>query len=117
MRDHIDPASRTIALIGPPAAGKTRLGKRLARRLSLPFVDTDAVVVSQHGPIPEIFARHGEPYFRELERAAVAEAIREPGVARIGLGSGVVADSSAGEEWTECLTRARSSPPDSGVLT
>ena len=70
----------TIVLIGPPAAGKTRIGKRLAKRLGLPFVDTDAVVVAQHGPIPGILAEHGEPYFRELERQAVAEAVAEPGV-------------------------------------
>lgn len=80
----------TIALIGPPAAGKSRVGKRLAKLLSLPYVDTDAVVVAQHGPIPELFAEHGEPYFRELERAAVAEALRGPGV--VSLGGGAVLD-------------------------
>jgi shikimate kinase len=80
----------TIVLIGPPAAGKTRVGKRLARRLRLPFVDTDAVVVSQHGPIPGIFAELGEPHFRMLERAAVAEALVEPGV--VSLGGGAVLD-------------------------
>ncbi|ERK72528.1 hypothetical protein N136_01109, partial [Leifsonia aquatica ATCC 14665] len=58
----------TIVLIGPPAAGKTRLGKRLAKRLGLGFVDTDARVVAAHGPISEIFADHGEPHFRALER-------------------------------------------------
>ena len=80
----------TIVLIGPPAAGKTRIGRRLARRLGLPFVDTDAVVVAANGPIPAIFAEHGEPHFRALERAAVAEAIAEPGV--VSLGGGAVLD-------------------------
>ncbi len=80
----------TIALIGPPAAGKSRVGKRLAKRLGLPFVDTDAVVVSQHGPIPQIFLQYGEPYFRRLERDAVAEALAEPGV--VSLGGGAVLD-------------------------
>jgi shikimate kinase len=80
----------TIVLIGPPAAGKTRLGKRLARRLGLPFVDTDAVVTAEHGAIADIFARHGEPYFRGLERAAVAEAVARPGV--VSLGGGAVLD-------------------------
>jgi shikimate kinase len=80
----------TIVLIGPPAAGKTRVGKRLARRLRLPFVDTDAVVVSQHGPIPGIFAEFGEPHFRMLERAAVSEALLKPGV--VSLGGGAVLD-------------------------
>lgn len=80
----------TIVLIGPPAAGKTRLGKRLARRLGLSFVDTDAVVVAEHGAIAEIFAEHGEPYFRALERAAVAEAVSRPGI--VSLGGGAVLD-------------------------
>jgi shikimate kinase len=80
----------TIVLIGPPAAGKTRLGKRLARRLGLRFVDTDAVVVAEHGAIAQIFAEHGEPYFRALERAAVAEAVARPGV--VSLGGGAVLD-------------------------
>jgi shikimate kinase len=80
----------TIVLIGPPAAGKTRLGKRLARRLGLSFVDTDAVVVAQHGAIAQIFAEHGEPYFRALERAAVADAVARPGI--VSLGGGAVLD-------------------------
>ena len=80
----------TIVLIGPPAAGKTRLGKRLAARLGLPFRDTDAAIVAQHGAIAEIFAEHGEPHFRALERAAVAAAIAEPGV--VSLGGGAVLD-------------------------
>ncbi|MFE4951400.1 shikimate kinase [Leifsonia sp. NPDC056665] len=80
----------TIVLIGPPAAGKTRVGKRLAKRLGLPFVDTDAVVVAGHGAIAEIFAEHGEPYFRALERAAVAEAVARPGI--VSLGGGAVLD-------------------------
>lgn len=85
----------TVVLIGPPAAGKTRVGKRLARRLGLSFVDTDAVVVAQNGPIPDIFAEHGEPHFRALERAAVAEAVREPGIVSLGGGAILDADTRA----------------------
>lgn len=81
----------TIVLIGPPAAGKTRLGKRLAKRLGLTFIDTDARVVADHGPISEIFADHGEPHFRALERAAVAAALCEGGV--VSLGGGAVLDT------------------------
>lgn len=83
-------AGRTIALIGPPAAGKSRVGKRVAKLLGLPFTDTDAVVVDAHGPIADLFAEHGEPHFRALERAAVAEALRKPGV--VSLGGGAVLD-------------------------
>lgn len=81
----------TVVLIGPPAAGKSRLGKRLAKRLGLGFVDTDARVVADHGPIAQIFADHGEPHFRALERAAVAAALREGGV--VSLGGGAVLDT------------------------
>jgi shikimate kinase len=85
----------TIVLIGPPAAGKTRIGKRLAKRLALPFVDTDGVVVSQHGAIAVIFAEHGEPHFRALEREAVAEALSEPGVVSVGGGAVLHPDTQA----------------------
>lgn len=91
----------TVALIGPPAAGKSRLGKRLAVRLGLPFVDTDTLVVAQHGPIPAIFAEHGEPHFRALERVAVAQALAEPGV--VALGGGAVLDTDTQAD----LARAR----------
>ncbi len=80
----------TVVLIGPPAAGKTRLGKRLAKRLGLAFIDTDARVVADHGPIADIFAEHGEPHFRALERAEVAAALQEGGV--VSLGGGAVLD-------------------------
>ncbi|MGJ4843814.1 shikimate kinase [Leifsonia sp. Le1] len=80
----------TIVLIGPPAAGKSRIGKRLAARLKVPFVDTDSLIVDEHGPISAIFAEHGEPHFRALERAIVARALGEHGV--VSLGGGAVID-------------------------
>jgi shikimate kinase len=79
-----------VVLIGPPAAGKSRIGKRLARILDLPVIDTDRVIAAEHGPIPEIFAEHGEPHFRALERAAVADALRQRAV--VSLGGGAVLD-------------------------
>jgi shikimate kinase len=81
----------TVALIGPPAAGKSRIGRRLAKRLGLPFIDTDKLVVAEHGPISAIFAEHGEAHFRRLERAAVAVALREDAV--VSLGGGAVLDA------------------------
>lgn len=80
-----------VVLIGPPAAGKSRVGKRVARILGLPVIDTDAVVAAEHGPIPEIFAAHGEAHFRALERAAVAEALERQAV--VSLGGGAVLDA------------------------
>lgn len=76
-----------LVLIGPPAAGKTRVGKRVARILDVPFIDTDRVVAEAHGPIPEIFAARGEAGFRELETAAVLEALREGAVVSLGGGA------------------------------
>ena len=79
-----------VVLIGPPAAGKSRVGKRLARILDLPVIDTDKVIAAAHGPIPDIFAAHGEPHFRALERAAVDDALRLRAV--VSLGGGAVLD-------------------------
>lgn len=78
----------TLVLVGPMAAGKTSVGRRVARRLHVPFVDTDKRISAEHGPIPEIFAEQGEARFRELERAAVADALSGGGV--ISLGGGAV---------------------------
>jgi len=79
-----------VVLIGAPGAGKTRTGKRVAKLLGVPFVDTDKRIVAEHGPIADIFAEHGEPHFRALERTAVAAALREPAV--VSLGGGAVLD-------------------------
>jgi shikimate kinase len=76
-----------IVLIGPPASGKSRVGRKLARRLGLPFTDTDAAIVREHGPIAAIFAEHGEPAFRAMERDAVALALRGGGVVSVGGGA------------------------------
>lgn len=81
---------RAIVFIGPMGAGKTSIGRRVARALHLPFVDTDRVIVRDNGPIPDIFAQLGEPRFRELEREAVAEALAGGSV--VSLGGGAVLD-------------------------
>ena len=81
----------TLVLVGPMAAGKTSIGRRVARALELPFVDTDKRVVAEHGSIPSIFETHGEQHFRALERQAVAAALAEGGV--ISLGGGAVTDA------------------------
>jgi shikimate kinase len=83
-------ASAVAVLIGAPGAGKTRIGKRVARLLDAPFVDTDARIVAGNGAITEIFAKHGEPHFRQLERAEVERALHEAAV--VSLGGGAVLD-------------------------
>lgn len=64
---------RTLVLVGMMGAGKTSVGKRVAQRLGLPFVDADAEIELAAGmSIPEIFAKHGEPSFRDGERKVIA---------------------------------------------
>jgi shikimate kinase len=76
--------------IGAPSTGKSRIGKRVAKILGVPFVDTDVRITAEHGPITDIFAQQGEPHFRMLERRAVAQALTEEGI--VSLGGGAVVD-------------------------
>ena len=80
-----------LVFIGPSGAGKTRIGKRVARMLGVPFTDTDSLVMEQYGPIPAIFREHGEPHFRALERLAVERGLANEGV--LSLGGGAVLDA------------------------
>ena len=65
--------NRNVVLTGFMGTGKTTVGRILADRLGCGFVDTDEVIESRAGPIPEIFEREGEPGFRELERSVARE--------------------------------------------
>ncbi|WP_214467043.1 shikimate kinase [Microbacterium flavescens] len=87
--------SSAVVLIGPMGAGKTSVGKRVARALELPFFDTDAAVVRAHGPIERLFAEHGEAHFRALEREAVTEGLAGGGVVSLGGGAVLDADTRA----------------------
>ncbi|MFE7844852.1 shikimate kinase [Microbacterium sp. NPDC057407] len=82
--------SSALVLIGPMGAGKSSVGKRVARALDVPFVDTDAAIAREHGPIERIFEEHGESHFRRIEREAVVEGLRAGGV--VSLGGGAVLD-------------------------
>lgn len=83
----------TVVLIGPPSAGKSSAGALLARRLGVPFHDTDAAVEELAGkPVGDVFVEDGENVFRELERAAVAQCLDTPGGV-VALGSGAVLDA------------------------
>ena len=62
------PKASSLALVGFMGAGKSAVGMGVAHRRSLPFVDSDAVIEEQMGPIAEIFAVHGEAHFRAVER-------------------------------------------------
>lgn len=71
--DPDQPSRTTIVLTGFMGTGKSTVGRRLAARLGWDFVDTDELIESRHGPIPEIFAAHGEARFRQIERDVAAE--------------------------------------------
>jgi len=65
--------ARSVVLVGMPGCGKSAIGRRLAPRLELPFVDVDDEIERAAGKtINEIFADHGEPYFRDGERRVIA---------------------------------------------
>lgn len=83
---------RNIYLIGFMGAGKSTVGRLLAERLGMEFLDTDALIEERAGlPIPEIFARFGEEGFREWEREVIGEVCRGRG-AVVALGGGAPMD-------------------------
>lgn len=86
-----------IVLIGMPGCGKTTVGKELAERLHMSYVDADQEIVKAAGcPIPEIFAKQGEEVFRSMETEVLAS---------LGKSSGMVIATGGG-----CVTRQRNYP-------
>jgi shikimate kinase len=79
-----------VVLIGPPAAGKSRIGRKVAKYLDHDMIDTDSVIVAENGPIADIFRDKGEPAFRAIERDVVAQALATSAV--VSLGGGAVLD-------------------------
>jgi shikimate kinase len=81
---------RSVVLVGMMGAGKSTIGRRLAARLRLPFLDADSEIELAHAgmTIPEIFAAHGEPYFRDGEARVIARLLDNgPGVMATGGGA------------------------------
>ena len=65
--------TRSIVLVGMMGVGKSTIGRRMALRLKLPFVDADTEIEAAAGmTIPDIFERHGEPHFRDGEARVIA---------------------------------------------
>jgi shikimate kinase len=82
--------TRSVVLVGMMGAGKSTIGRRLSLRLRLPFVDADAEIEVAHAgmTVPEIFARYGEPYFRDGEARVIARLLDSgPGVLATGGGA------------------------------
>ena len=90
--------ARPIVLVGLMGAGKTSVGRRLAEKLGIPFVDADHEIERAAGKsIKDIFAEHGEPYFREGERRVIQRLI----------GDGAQVLATGGGAWMNDETRAR----------
>src|SRR5437868_11692937 len=80
--------TRSIVLIGMMGAGKSTIGRRLAARLRLPFLDADIEIEAAAGmSIPDIFGTHGEPHFRDGEARVIARLL-DNGPAVIATGGG-----------------------------
>ena len=94
-----------VALVGFMGAGKTTLGRRLARALHRRFVDSDALIVAACGrSIADIFAADGESAFREHERCAVRDAFAGP-PAVVALGGGSVTSKATHDLVAEHCVR------------
>ena len=89
--------ARSIVLTGMMGVGKSSIGRRLAARLGVPFVDADTEIEkSANMSIPEIFTRHGEDYFRSGEARVIARLLDSgPQVLASGGGAVVNADTRA----------------------
>ena len=86
-------SSPRVVLVGPPGAGKSTIGRRLASALNLPQVDSDSLMEQGEGkPCGELFTELGEQRFRELEAGYVARALATGGV--VSLGGGAVLTES-----------------------
>jgi len=105
------PPRRSVVLVGMPGCGKSSIGRRLAAKLGLPFVDADTEIELAAGlPITEIFTRYGEPHFRDGERRVIARLLAGPPLV-LATGGGAftdartrraVAESGALALWLRC---------------
>ncbi len=96
---------KTLVMVGMMGAGKTAIGRRVAARLGLPFIDADDEIVKAAGSsIEEIFQRHGETAFRDGERRVIARLLTEP-VHVLATGGGAYIDSETRARVREsCLS-------------
>lgn len=110
-----EPAQPVIALLGLRGAGKTTVGRRLARRLRVPFVELDRRVEQAADlSLSELFSLHGEDYYRRLERDALNEVLAERRGMVIATGGGIVtaADTYAQLRRSALTIWLRAKPED-----
>lgn len=80
---------KTVVMVGMMGAGKTAVGRALAARLDVPFLDSDAEIESAaNRTIPEIFARDGETFFRDKEARVIARLLQRPRYGILSTGGG-----------------------------
>jgi shikimate kinase / 3-dehydroquinate synthase len=101
MVTQVGALGKHIALIGFMGAGKSVVGREVARLTGRGFVDTDEEIEKRHGPIAQIFRERGEAAFRELEQALVREFLRGDEPAVLALGGGAVLLEAVREELTQ----------------
>lgn len=91
LGDEAPPAPPVIALLGLRGAGKTTIGRRLARRLRVPFVELDRrVEQAAELSLNELFSLHGEDYYRRLEREVLQEVLATARPIVLAAGGGIV---------------------------
>ena len=88
---------KTVVMVGMMGAGKSAVGRELARQLAVPFLDSDAEIeAAANATIAEIFARDGEPFFRTKEAQVIARLLAgEPCVLSVGGGAFLDAQTRA----------------------
>lgn len=81
--------NKSLVLVGMPGSGKSTLGKALAKKLGLPFIDLDHKLEEREGcSIPELFESRGEAYFRQRESELLKEVLKVPSPFVLATGGG-----------------------------
>ena len=85
--------TRPIALLGVRGAGKSTIGEALAKKLDVPFVELDQKIEEAAGlPLGEVFALHGEAYYRRIEREVLTRVLATPSPMVLATGGSIVND-------------------------